>query len=88
MKWGVVAPQKGGCGLGREQSLRIWVLVNSQYSDGVAMGVHAGSGGIGSHLTGSVHPAGVMDWQHHPLSVDWVTRVHAHSAWISLFLFC
>lgn len=63
------------------------MLVHSEYSDGVAMGVHAGSGWVGCHLASTVHPARIMDWQHHTLpAMDWVTRVHACWSWISLLL--
>ena len=65
------------------------MLVHSEHGDGVAVGVHAGSGRVGRHLAGTVHPAGIMDWEHHPLpAVDWVTRVHARWSWISLLLLC
>lgn len=64
------------------------MLVHSENGDGVTMGVHAGSCWVGCHLAGSVNPAGVMDWQHHPLpAVDWVSGVHACWSWISLLLF-
>lgn len=78
MEGGVVAPEKGRCRLGWVETLRIWVLVHSEHCDGVAVGIHAGSGWVGSHLASPVHPARIMNWQHHPLpAMDWVARIHA-----------
>lgn len=64
------------------------MLVHSKHSDGVAIGVHAGSGWVGRHLASPVHPARIMDWQHNPLAaVDGVARIHARWSRISFFLF-
>lgn len=63
------------------------MLVHGQHGDGVSVGVHAGSGWVGGHLAGAVHPAGVVDRQHHPLpAVHWIAGVHAGWSWIPLLL--
>lgn len=89
MEGGMVAPEKSRGRLGWIKTLRIWVLVHSEHGDGVAVGVHTSSGWVGSHLASSVHPAGIMNWQHHPLpAVEWVTRVHTRWSRISFLLLC
>lgn len=86
---GVVAPEEGRGGLGWVQTLRVRMLVYSEHGDGVAVGVHAGTGWVGRHLARTVNPAWVMDWQHYPLlpAVDWVAGFHAHWPRVPLLLF-
>lgn len=65
------------------------MLVHSEHGDGVAVWVHAGSRWVGCHLASPVHPARIMDWQHHPLTaMDWVTGIQACWSWVSLLLLC
>lgn len=86
---GVVAPEKGRRRLGWVQTLGIWVLVHSEHRDWVAMRVHAGSSWVSCHLTSTVHPSRVMNWQDHSLpAMDWIAGVHACWSWISLLLLC
>lgn len=55
-----------GWGRGLVEAL-LPVSLHRQEGDGVAVGVHAGPGGIRRDLAGPVHPARVMHGQNHPL---------------------